>query len=247
MFHAGLVSISFRENSPEEIVKACVAAGLRYIEWGSDVHAPCNDPEKLNHILELNAKYGVSCCSYGTYFRLGVTPVEELPQYFRAAKVLGTNIVRIWVGTQHPCDMTQEQKEALFADARRAAKMAEEAGIILCAECHDWTYTETKESALELMQAANSPAFKMYWQPNQNESIEENLAYARLLKDYIVHIHVFQWKGRDMFPLEDGIQEWKDYLKEIPGDHFTLLEHMPDHKIETLERETKSLWKILEV
>ena len=40
MYHAGLVSISFRENSPEEIVKACVAAGLRYIEWGSDVHAP---------------------------------------------------------------------------------------------------------------------------------------------------------------------------------------------------------------
>ena len=247
MFHTGLVSISFRENSPEEIMKACVAAGLRYVEWGSDVHAPCNNSEKLKNILQLQAQYGISCCSYGTYFRLGVTPVEELPQYFEAAKVLGTNIVRIWVSDQHPWVLTQEQKDALFADARRAAKMAEEAGIILCMECHDWTYTETKESALELMRAANSPAFKMYWQPNQYETIEENLAYASLLKDYIVHIHVFQWKGRDMFPLEDGVQEWQDYLKEIPGDHFTLLEHMPDHKIETLEREAKTLFKILDM
>ena len=40
VFKPGLCSVSFRENSPEEILQAMADAGLWYIEWGSDVHAP---------------------------------------------------------------------------------------------------------------------------------------------------------------------------------------------------------------
>lgn len=245
MHHAGLVSISFRENTPEEIVKACVAVGLRYIEWGSDVHAPCNDPEKLEHIVQLHQRYGVSCCSYGTYFRLGITPVEELPAYIRAAKLLGTNVLRLWVGDKSPWKWTQEEKDALFADSRRCAEMAEREGVVLCMECHRMTFTETKESAMELMQAVESPAFRMYWQPHQTQPVEENIAYAKMLKDYTVNVHVLHWKGKEKLSLEEGIEEWRSYIKELPGERFVLLEHMPDHKIESLERETNALRKVL--
>ena len=74
----GVVSVSFRDKSEEEILSAARAAGLSFIEWGSDVHAPCNDIEKLKRISELQGAYGISCSSYGTYFRLGVTPVEAV-------------------------------------------------------------------------------------------------------------------------------------------------------------------------
>ena len=107
------------------------------------------------------------------------------------------------------------------------------------------TYTETKESAMELMQAVNSPAFRMYWQPHQTQPVEENIAYARQLKDYVVNIHVLHWKDKDKLSLEEGIDEWRSYIHEFTGDHFVLLEHMPDHKIESLERETKALRKVL--
>ena len=70
-FQAGLVSVSFRDHSPEEILFAMQQARLTCIEWGSDVHAPCADGKALDKLVSLQKKYGITCCSYGTYFRLG--------------------------------------------------------------------------------------------------------------------------------------------------------------------------------
>ncbi|MGI6279642.1 MAG: hypothetical protein ACOYJS_03675, partial [Acutalibacteraceae bacterium] len=81
MYDLGLVSVSFRGNTPQEIISAVKNAGLSFIEWGSDVHAPCDNEENLKMLLKLQTENGIKCCSYGTYFRLGVTPLEELQSY----------------------------------------------------------------------------------------------------------------------------------------------------------------------
>ena len=73
----GLVSISFRQHSPEELLKEVKRIGLTCIEWGSDVHAPKDDRARLLEIQRLQESYGITCCSYGTYFKLGVHPMEE--------------------------------------------------------------------------------------------------------------------------------------------------------------------------
>lgn len=247
MYQLGLVSVSFRPESPETVIKAAKAAGLSCIEWGSDVHAPCDDENRLQEIAALQKEYGVSCCSYGTYFRLGVTDVAELPAYIRAAKLLGTDTLRLWAGRQHPWDFSAEEKEKLFDHSKAAAKMAEQAGVKLCLECHMKTYTESAEAALELLTAANSPAFEMYWQPNQNRSVAENMANAKALKNYVNHIHVFQWKGKARFSLEEGLEEWKSYLGEIPGDRCLLLEFMPNDTLEELPTQTAALRKLTEI
>ena len=88
MHSTGLVSVSFRGHSPREILSAMQAAGLSHIEWGSDVHAPCHDWARLDELVALMREFGVSCCSYGTYFRLGQTPLAELEAYILAAKRL---------------------------------------------------------------------------------------------------------------------------------------------------------------
>lgn len=245
MFYPGLVSVSFRKLSPEELVPAAVAAGLKYIEWGSDVHAPYMDIQRLQEIVQLQTTHGVNCCSYGTYFRLGVTPMEELPGYIRAAKMLGTNILRLWAGNKSPWNFTKDEKEMFFAQCCEAAKLAESVGVTLCMECHRNTYTETKESALELMTMVNSPAFRMYWQPNAQCTAEENVAYARLLRDYTYHIHAYHQKGTVKYSLGHGINDWKTYLQEFPGDHYILLEFMPDGLVETLPREADALRMIV--
>lgn len=246
MYQLGLVSVSFRSENVETVIKAAKAAGLSCIEWGSDVHAPCDDEASLQEIAQLQKQYGISCCSYGTYFRLGMNDIRELPALIRAAKLLGTDTLRLWAGKQSPWDFSQEDKENLFADSKAAAKMAEEAGVTLCLECHMKTYTETAETALELVQAVDSPAFRMYWQPNQRRSMEENIESAKLLKDYVNHIHVFQWKMKERFPLAEGIEEWKMYLSQFTGDRHLLLEFMPNNTLAELPAEAASLRKILE-
>lgn len=238
----GLVSVSFRNESPKVILQAMQACGLSCIEWGSDVHCP---PEKATEIAVLQKQYGITCCAYGTYFRLGVTPMEELSEYIAAAKKLGTKILRLWCGNQNSEDYTEEEKEALFRQCKAAAALAEKNGVTFCMECHNNTYTNAKEAALELMQAVDSEAFRMYWQPNQYRSEEENMAYAKLLAPYTVNIHVFNWQGKGKYPLGEATDIWKTYLSCFAGEHALLLEFMPDGKLETLKTETAALREII--
>lgn len=241
MFYPGFVSISFRDHTIDEIVQAANNSGLKYIEWGSDIHAPFQDDAALARISSLQAMHGIVCCSYGTYFRLGFTPVSELPQYIQAAKKLGTNILRLWAGRKKASDCTQEERDYLFAQCRQAAALAKEQGVILCMECHRRSYTETMEGALDLMRHVNSPNFRMYWQPNPDISVEENLEYIAALQDYITHIHVFHWERDKRLSLRDGMDTWKKYLSQLQGSHHLLLEFMPDDSICSLEREAESL------
>ena len=240
----GLVSISFRSHSVEEIITAMKNAGLTHIEWGSDVHAPKHDIAALEKIALLQKEQGIICSSYGTYFYLGTDPVNDLAGYISAAKILGTNIIRLWCGNKNSEDYSAEEKNALFNECRAAAKIAEEAGAILCMECHIRTYTNRKESALELMQEVNSPNFRMYWQPNQFRTEEENVEYAKLISPYTVNIHVFNWKETEMYPLKDAKDIWKKYLSCFDGNRPLLLEFMPDGRIETLMTEAEVLKEI---
>ena len=240
-FKLGLCSISFRKNTPEEILAAMKTAGLEVIEWGSDVHCP---PEKAKEIFELQKQYGIVCCSYGTYFRIGVTPIEELNKYIVAAKALGTDVLRLWCGDKNSEDYTENEKRELFTVCKEAAKIAEAEGVTLCMECHNQTYTNAKESALELMHAVDSSHFRMYWQPNQFKSEEENIEYAKLISENAINIHVFNWRGYEKYPLIDAKDIWKTYLSCFSDNKNLLLEFMPDGKIKALKTEAIALKEI---
>ena len=237
----GLCSVSFRKHTPEEILRAMKAADLSVIEWGSDVHCP---PDKAEEIFELQKQYGIKCCSYGTYFRLGVTPIEELAAYIRAVKMLGTDVLRLWCGDKNSEDYAESGKRELFTVCKEAAEIAEAEDVTLCMECHNNTYTNAKESALELMRAVDSEHFRMYWQPNQHKSEEENVLYAKLLSPYTKNIHVFNWKDKEKYPLRDAKDVWKSYLSCFDDNINLLLEFMPDNKIESLKNEAAALREI---
>ena len=161
-YSLGLASVSFRRHSPKEILDAARAASLECIEWGSDVHAPCRDTDRLREISELQKQYGIFCSSYGTYFRFGETPIGELEHYIKGAQLLGTDILRLWCGVKSGKEMTDAEKDSLFSACRKAESIAKESGVTLCMECHKNTFTESPDDAVYLMQEINSPHFRMY-------------------------------------------------------------------------------------
>lgn len=240
-YRLGLVSVSFRAHSPQEIVRAAKDAGLDLVEWGSDVHAPCQDTEQLAYIAALQRQYGITCSSYGTYFRLGQTPLSELPDYIRAAKILETDVLRVWCGHKSGADMTDAEREALFAECRKAAEIARQHSVVLCTECHRGTFTERAMDTVALMQAVNSPHFRTYWQPFQWLDCEASLAVAKEIAPYAEHVHVFNWKGNEKYPLADAVEDWRRYLDALPAPRTLLLEFMPDGRIESLPSEAKAL------
>ncbi len=244
MFQPGLVSVSFREKSPSEIIKAAKAAGLGCIEWGSDVHAPCNDTQRLIQIKDECHQNGIHCCSYGTYFRIGQTPTDEIYAYIRAAKLLGANILRIWAGNKNSGEYTRLEKQAFFAECATLANIAERENVVLCLECHSGTFTDCLSGWTELFSKVDSHCFKTYWQPNQFKSFAENLAYAGAVAHKTAVIHAFHWRDTDKFPLIEGKCEWQAYLKPFQ-DIPVLLEFMPDNRIESLPFEADALREII--
>ena len=95
-FKKGVVSVSFRDKTPEEIVESAAESGLQCIEWGSDVHVPFNNLENAREVFEKTAQKGLFVSSYGTYFGIDRDGLSELNCYMETAKALHTNKMRIW-------------------------------------------------------------------------------------------------------------------------------------------------------
>mgnify|MGYP004664531757 CR=1 FL=1 len=244
MYNLGLVSVSFRQLGVDEIIAAVKNAGLTCIEWGSDVHAPCKDAERLRYISRRCAEENIEICSYGSYFTIGETPRSELWRYIDAAKLLGTDIIRVWAGAKGSAEYSSGELAAFCDECRALASVAAENGVTLCMECHNNTVTDTLDGALRLMKAVDSPNFRMYWQPNQFRTVGENLRYAREIAPYTTHVHVFNWDGPNMYPLEGAVGIWRDYLSQLGGSRHLLLEFMPDNRPEALPAEADALRKI---
>jgi sugar phosphate isomerase/epimerase len=220
-------------------------AGLTVIEWGSDVHAPYGDTEGLKQLALMQDEYGIECSSYGTYFRLGEAPISELEGYINAAKILGTDVLRLWCGGKKGSEMTDNEKNELLSVCFEAEAIAKKHNVILCMECHRKTFTEDPDDAVWLMEKINSPHFRMYWQPFQWQSDSENLKNAEKIAPYAEHIHVFNWKGDSMLPLGDAVSEWRGYLSNFSLPRTLLLEFMPKGSIDELKGEAQALKTIV--
>lgn len=240
----GLVSVSFRDKTPAQIVDAAHACGLACIEWGSDVHAPADDPARCAAIAALCAAHGIRVSSYGTYFRIGRDAPRDFAPYLDAAAALGTKILRLWCGTKGYAAYTADELGCLFADCRKIEKMAAAAEVTVCMECHGGTVTDCAEGAKVLMDAAGSAHFRMYWQPNQFRTVAENLRYAAFCAPYTEIVHVFNWQGKAKYPLRGAADIWRQYLACFPARVPLLLEFMPDDRIESLANEAAALREI---
>lgn len=244
-FKPGLCSVSFRANTPAEIIKAVSEAGLLCIEWGSDVHVKCNDESAAAEIMALQAEYGISTASYGTYFYLGRDSLDELKDYIKTAKLIGADTLRLWCGEKSSSDFAPNEKTEFFEECKRAAAIAQKENVILGMECHGGTYCDIPESCIELMEAVNSPHFRMYWQPDIIGDEAPNVESARLLSEYTVNIHVHYWVDKKHYPLSEGIDKWKNYVSQHTPGKSVLLEFMPDGKIESLPLQAEALKKII--
>ncbi len=244
MSHSGLVSISFRKNTPEELISACSKASLDWIEWGSDVHCPQADIKKVKEVASLCKKEGILTRSYGSYFRLGQGGPEAFKPYLEAAQVLGSGIIRIWAGTKASRSTTPDERRVLAEEARQLCEMASTAKISIGMECHSDTLTDEYHSAASFIEEVGHPALRMYWQPSQFHVETYNLDAAKTLAPLTEVVHVFHWTMNARLPLEQGTPIWTEYLKLLRDNGAPkayLLEFMHDDRLETLASAAKTL------
>jgi len=245
MYRMGLASIAFRQLSVEEILTLAKNVGLASIEWGSDVHAPKDDLENIDRVRKLTEEAGLSCSSYGTYFNTSKDTPEDIRGYITAAKRLGVDTLRVWCWG-HPYTLLEEEIQTHYNNCRQIAKIAEEEGVMICAECHSDTLTHDAASSLAFMQALNSPNFKMYWQPCEFLTPEENIAFIKRVLPYVTNVHVYHYTNDAHHPLQEGQAVWAEYIKALGKDRLFILEHLPEHDPALLPQQAATLKTLLE-
>jgi 3-dehydroshikimate dehydratase len=60
MFKTGLVSITFRRHSPEQIIAWVKQAGLDGIEWGGDIHVPHGNVTRASEVRAMTIDSGLT-------------------------------------------------------------------------------------------------------------------------------------------------------------------------------------------
>ena len=243
-FQTGLVSISFRRYSVDEILTACRAANLSLIEWGSDVHVPAGDAAAADLVAKKTADAGMKCITYGSYFRIAHTPLAEFDAYLDSACRLGAKNIRLWCGTIGSAQTTPELRERIVTEGRAAAEMAAKCGLNITLECHSGTLTDDCSSAMRYIREVDHPAMRLYWQPSQFHSEAYNIETANAYAPYTEGLHVFHWDASHRYPLADGTAIWEKYLPPFRAQTrpiALLLEFMHDDRLETLAETAKTL------
>jgi len=232
MLHAGLVSVTFRQLSPEEIISLVSQAGLEGIEWGGDIHVPHGDLRRAAEVRRWTEEAGLVVSSYGSYYRVGHEEPAPFTVVLETALALGAPLIRVWAGKLGSAQADAAYRQRVAEESLRIAELAQEAEVAVAYEFHGGTLTDTNESALDLLQRAQHPALGSYWQPITGAPEEYRLAGLRGVLPWLKNLHVFFWRpdyGRQ--PLASGETIWREYLRLAAGtgrEHWALLEFVRD-------------------
>jgi len=240
MNNRGLVSISFRGNTPTEIVKYVKEAELNAIEWGGDVHVPHGDIDTAKAVKALCKREGILTPEYGSYYTVGVSEKALFDGVLASARTLEAPLIRIWGGNKSSNTLSSDEYALLVEDAVRIARLSGD--ITLCLECHQHTVTDEYHTAIQFIKDVNMKNLQMFWQPNQARNIEYNIDSLKALFPYVNAVHVFSWEREKKLPLDKHTEEWKKYIDILKDrDMNYMLEFMHDNNILTLKETAGTL------
>lgn len=244
MMIPGLVSVSFRQKTPLEIVRLCEKAKLTAIEWGGDIHVPPMGGN-AGEIRRMTADYGMKISSYGSYYRV-TQPMDQLIACLDTAKELETDVVRIWCGVKGSKE-AQSERSAIVDSLLACCEEAEKLNLTLSLEYHGNTLTDDRGSVQQLLKETESvtDSLKFYWQPRFDWTQEECLASLDDIRSRLNHLHLFTWlfegKSITRLPLEKGEALWTNVLSSFKDDHYALMEFVENDSDEALLRDAAVL------
>ncbi len=248
MIYPGLVTITFRKLTPQQVVDSAAAAGLAGIEWGGDVHVPHGNLARAAEVRKLTADAGLTVTAYGSYYMAGVSENEGLAfeQVLDTARELGAPLIRVWAGKKGSAEIDAACRASVVADCQRVAALAAQAGIVVASEYHGGTLTDTDVSTAAFLSEVPHDNFRSYWQPRSGISVPQSIKGLQEVLPRLAHLHVFHWwpDHSHRRPLAEGSDGWLRYLKlaaTIPGDRFAMLEFVPHDDPAILATEAATL------
>jgi len=250
----GLVSVTFRNLSPEGIVDLVQKEHFDAIEWGGDVHVPHGDIARAKKVASITRDAGLQTAAYGSYYRLAVSQENGLPfeSVLASAVELGVPVIRVWAGKWGSDVIGEADKAHVLHDALRIAEMAAGVGIKIGLEFHGNTLNDSPSAARELFATLNHTNIFSLWQPLPTLSLEEQDESLSVVLPRLCHLHVYHMLPTapvEMLPLAGGIKTWKRWftqVKEAKGAVTGLLEFVRGNSLEQYSADAEALRQIFE-
>ncbi len=252
MMQPGLVSVTFKEKSCEDVIRYAQAAGLKVIEWHGLNHVPHGDLETARRIGQNTLDAGLAVAAYGSYYVLGQS--EDMGFSFdtvlRTAMALDAPMIRVWAGDQNPDQTPGHTRAHIVKEAARVADLTAKEQIRIVLEFHVNTLTQTGESCAALLDDLDHPNVSTYWQPTPGVDVSRNLAQLRCVLPWLVGLHVFHWgpTHMDRHALAIGESDWAQYLTmagQCHGVLNALLEFVKGDTVEQFNEDAATLHRLL--
>lgn len=246
MLKTGLVSVTFRQLAPADIVRIAAEAGLDAIEWGGDIHVPHGNLRTARKVAALTRDSGLEVTSYGSYYVVGREDQLPFESVLETAIALGAPVIRVWAGDRSSADEGDDYFMYIADESRRTAEMAASEGIALAYEFHSGSLTDTTESAIRLLNLANHLNLKTHWQPPVGMQVGRCLDSLRSVLGWLANVHVFHWEGSPVrrCPLSEGTAAWVNYISAVEStgkDHCLCLEFVENDDPTALIRDAATL------
>ena len=255
MYIPGLLSVTFRQLTADQIIDLCAQNGLLALEWGGDIHVPHGDLAEAKRVGDATRAAGLTVAAYGSYYRCDAQADQpDFADVLASAQALGAPLIRVWAGTTGSDKTSLADRCRVVADLKRIGQIADDAGIQITIEYHANTLTDDPDSALPLIQAVDHPNVKLYWHTSNGKPAEYSAAVLERVKPYLSHLHVFHWnfgdEGIERRPLADAFETWQRYLKiaDPPADETRalMLEFVRDDSPEQLADDARTLIRLID-
>ena len=238
MIIPGLVSATFKTESPDFVLAALKKADLHAVEWSENWHIPAGDTALARDLRERTLAQGAEIAAYGSYYRLGQNsdPAKDFLPTLQSAAALGAPLIRIWGGGTASSELDADTRKELAT------------GIKVALEWHKNTVTDTNESGLSFLGEAAADNLYCLWQPTVALNMDERCAGLDMLeaRGRLLNLHVYYWLEGKRRPFAEGLDEWRRYLQHVNRNEkrYGLLEFVLDNTEEQF-LEDAAQWKRL--
>lgn len=244
----GLVSITFRQKSVQQVIQLCQKNALEGIEWGGDVHVPHGDIPGAKQVQRQCADAGLEIAAYGSYYRVGHSEKEtSFESVLETALTLQTPLLRVWAGKQDAEDADYSYVQHVVEESRRIGELASASGIHLAFEFHGKTLNNSAKASCRLLEAVDQPVWRTLWQPLVSETLPPVESLTRILPR-LANLHVYHWENfRHRFALAAGAVDWQKYFHAAADGvpRWALLEFVRDDAAISLAEDAAVLRRLL--
>lgn len=250
MILPGLVSATFKTESPDYVLAALQKADFHAIEWSENWHIPAGDTRLATELRERTLAQGAEIAAYGSYYRLGenADPEKAFLPSLQNAVALGAPLMRIWGGSLPSAELDADMRRRLADEAGTISAMAADSGVKVALEWHKNTVTDTNESAQAFLDEAAAENLYCLWQPTVALNMDQRCAGLDMLESRgrLLNLHVYYWLEGKRRPFAEGLNEWRQYLRHVdPAERrYGLLEFVLNNTEEQF-LEDAAQWKQL--